>query len=359
MKGGEVMYHLLGRDFINMIKTIYPQAKTAAGSTEVIVRCPFCGDSKIQSHAHMYISVPVTVNDLSFYDCKKCPAHGVVDDEFLRKIGCLDTNVLVAISKHNSDVMKLPKYKTLKSIDIYPLKQTAITDNKFTRIKLDYINKRIGANFTFGHLISLKIFLNLYDVVGQNRLQLTRDQGICNQLSNSFIGFISYDNSFATMRRVFNKNLIKSIDKRYINYHLVEKLDDGKNFYVIPTNINFLSMERIKIHITEGVFDILSVFYNINACNTNQNIYIASGGKSYKQALQFVLTEFGVINYEIHLYPDNDVSDDELNRLVLYSIQILPSNIYIHRNIMEGEKDFGVQMDRIKESTRMIGDLYG
>ncbi len=353
------MYHLLGSNFIKMIKSFYPKAKPAAGNTEIIVRCPFCGDSKIQSHAHLYISVPRTVDEISFYDCKKCPAHGMVDDDFLRKIGCLDTNVLVAVSQHNTEVMKLPKYRTIKNIDVYPLRYTTITDNKFTRIKLEYINKRLGTNFTFSHLVSLKIFLNLYDIVQTNRLELTREEAVVNQLSNSFIGFISYDNSFATMRRVFNKNLIKSIDKRYINYHLVEKLDDNKDFYVIPTHVDVYNPNRVKIHITEGVFDILSVFCNMNNYNTQQNIYIASGGKSYKQALQFVLSEFGLINYEVHLYPDKDVDEYQLSRLVLDKIQMLPSNIFIHRNSMDDEKDFGVPKERIKVSTRMISDIYG
>ena len=353
------MYHLLGNNFIDMIKAINPNAKPASGRSEVIVRCPYCGDSKDQKHAHLYISVPTTVDELSFYDCKKCPAHGIVDDEFLRKIGCYDSNVLVAIAKHNSDVLKLPKYKSLKSIDIYPLRNTVITDNKFSRIKLDYINKRIGANFSYEHILALKIFINLYDVINSNSLKLNRDQRICNQLNNSFIGFISYDNSFATLRRVFNKNLDKAVDKRYINYSLIDKLDDNKNFYIIPTRVDIMNPQRVQIHITEGAFDILSIFYNLNNCNTNQVIYIASGGKSSKQALQFVLTETGVINYEIHLYPDKDVDDYELSRLVLNNIQLLPANIIIHRNIMNGEKDFGVPMERIKDSVKVISDVYG
>lgn len=342
-----------------MIRSFYPTAKVAAGGSEVVVRCPFCGDSANQSHGHLYISVPITQEELSFYDCKKCPAHGLVDDVFLRKIGCLDTNSLVALAQHNSEVMGLPKYKTLKSINIYPLKIGMLADNKYSRMKLDYINSRIGAKFTYGHLTALKIFLNLYDVINSNRLQLTRAENLVNQLNNNFIGFISYDNSFATMRKVSNNRLDKSIDKRYVNYRLVNKQDDSKNFYVIPTQSNVLTQDRVRIHITEGVFDILSVFYNLNRCNTKQNIYIASGGKSYKRALQFILEETGVINYEIHLYPDNDVNDYSLSKLIMDEIKLLPCNIFIHRNAMDGEKDYGVPLERIKDSVSVISDIYG
>jgi hypothetical protein len=353
------MYDLLGNNFIDMIKSFYPNAKPASGRSEVVVRCPFCQDSKNPNHAHMYISVPRTVEDLSQYHCKLCSAHGIFNDDVLRKLGCYNSNTLVAISKHNADIMKLPKYKTLKNINIYPLKNSMITDNKFSQMKLKYINERIGSNFSYNDILSLKIFINLYDVINYNKLQLNRDQRICNQLNNSFIGFISYDNSFATLRRVlFTRNLDKSIDKRYINYNLIDKIDDNKNFYIIPTKIDTMNPNKVKIHITEGAFDLLSVFYNLNNCCIDQCIYIASGGKSYKQALQFVLHETGIMNYEIHIYPDKDVNDYELYRLIILGIQMLPSNIFIHRNMMDGEKDYGVPKERIIDSVNMISDVY-
>ena len=350
------MFNLIDQNFINMIKSIVPAAKSAAGGTEVIIRCIKCGDSKNINHAHMYLSVPKNNEDISLYHCKKCGASGIVDDEFLRKIGCNDSNILVSMAQHNAEVFKLPKYKQLKHVDVYPLKNFYVTDNKFSRIKLDYINNRIGSKFTFDDIIKLKMFINLSDIINPNNLELTRDQSICNQLDTHFIGFISYDNSFATMRQVFNKNLIKSINKRYINYNIINKTDNNKRFYVIPTLVDINNPQPVKIHIAEGVFDILSIYYNLNNCNNNQNIYIASGGKSYLQAIEFILKEIGIINYEIHLYPDGDVNDWELNKLVLNKIKLLPADIIIHRNSYENEKDYGVPINRIKDSIIVIRD---
>ena len=133
------MYNLTGQNFINRIRSFYPNLKVASGQSEVICRCPFCGDSKDLKHAHLYISVPQNEEELSFYDCKKCPAHGVVDIDFLRKIGCEDTSLLVEVSKHNSEVFKLPKYKSIKQIDVYPLNMNYIRDNPLNRFKLQYI----------------------------------------------------------------------------------------------------------------------------------------------------------------------------------------------------------------------------
>ena len=142
----------------------------------------------------------------------------------------------------------------------------------------------------------------------------------------------------------------------YINYDLVNKKDNGKAYYMVPTQIDILNPSPVKIHIAEGQFDILSIFYNINKSNTNQNIYIACGGKSYKQTLEFILLETGIINYEIHFYPDKDVTDYEFNN-TLRVVDKLPCNIYIHRNINQDEKDYGVPMNRIKESIKVIKEV--
>ena len=350
------MDNLYGINFINTIKSCIPNARDVAGQHEILVRCPFCGDSQDIRNAHFYISVPSSPDEVSFYDCKKCPAHGILNDEVLRKLGCQDNNAIIQVQTHNSRVLKLPKYKTLKKINIYPLKNTYIREDKNNQYKLDYINNRIGANFTYKDIINLKIFLNLYDVINSNRLFITRDKRITDALDNYFIGFVSYDNSFCGLRKVVDKELYHSINKRYINYDLVNKKDTSKSYYIIPTQIDVLNPNPVKIHIAEGQFDILSVFYNLNKSNTYQNIYMACVGKSYKQALEFILTELGLINYEIHFYPDKDVTDYEFNQ-VINSINMLPCNVFIHRNIMQGEKDYGVPANRIKDSVKIIKEI--
>ena len=353
------MYTLTGQNFINMIRSFYPGVRIASGGREVVVRCFACGDSKDLKHAHLYISVPQSNEEVSLYQCKKCSNKGVVDDSFLRKLGCDDPTVLIEINKHNKEIQSMPKYATMKSIDIYPLKNTYISNHDYNITKLQYINSRIGSNFTFNDLLNLKIVLNLYDVINQNRLELTRDPKICNALDCNFIGFISYDNAYCTMRRICPEGqLYKTIDKRYINYNLLNKFDNSKDFYVIPTSINLEDSSPVKIHIAEGAFDVLSIYYNLNNCNNYQNIYISASGKSYLQALEFILSETGIINYEVHMYPDNDVTDREFDIRVVPKAALLPCDLYIHRNMYHHnniyEKDYGVPKDRIDDKVRII-----
>lgn len=350
------MYTLVGQNFINAIKSIIPTAKIASGGKEIVIRCPFCGDSKNLRHAHFYISVPQSQEDISLYQCKRCPNKGIISDELLRRIGCNDSNIMIEITKHNAEVMSLPKYKSLKKINIYPLRWNLIRKDPNNQFKLDYINKRIGSSFTIFDLAKVKIILNLYDVININQLELTRHEMVCNDLDKYFMGFISFDNSYCGLRKVTNKELHNAVNKRYINYSLVNKTDDRKNFYVVPTRIDILDPTPVKIHIAEGQFDTLSIYYNLNQCNDYQNIYMACGGKSYSQALEFILTESGIINYEIHFYPDRDVTDNEFYYDVLRRVELLPGDIYIHRNVFNGEKDFGVPKERIMDSVRVIKD---
>lgn len=349
------MFNLVGQKFIEAMKTIDPRFKVASGGKEIVTRCIFCGDSKNPTHSHFYISVPQSDTDLSFYQCKRCPNKGIVDDDLLRKLGCSDSNILVEVAKHNTEVMNLPKYKTLKTIDVYPLHWNQYRLDNMSQFKIDYINNRIGSNFNINDLINLKIFLNLADIIDSNNLPLTRDTRVCQALNDNFIGFISYDNSYTSLRKVTDTELYKTLNKRYIIYSLINKSEDRKNYYVIPSSIDIYNLSPVKIHIAEGQFDILSIYYNLNKCNNFQNIYIACNGKSYTQAIEFILEETGVINYEVHLYPDNDMQNYELNN-VLNAIGFLPTDIYIHRNQYPNEKDFGVPANRISEFIKVIRD---
>lgn len=353
------MFRYIGSEFINMVKSVVPTAKPASGGSEVVLRCPFCGDSDNKRHAHFYISVPQRQEDISMYHCKKCSSKGIFDEELLRRLGCQDNELLIDVIQHNAELMKMPKYKSLKTINVYPLKFNRYSNRVDNKYKLDYINNRIGSTFRIEDLPKVKIFLNLYDIINQNSLELYRDKRICDSLDRYFIGFLSYDNSFCGLRKVCDDSiqLYHSINKRYVNYSLVNKSNDGKNYYVIPTQFNIIDSTPVNIHITEGQFDILSVFYNLCGCNIYQNIYMACGGKSYSQALEFILEETGVINYIVHFYPDKDVTDYQFENSVLRRIRNLPVDIFIHRNMMPGEKDYGVPMDRIKDVYTVIKDV--
>jgi glycosyltransferase involved in cell wall biosynthesis len=138
------------------------------------------------------------------------------------------------------------------------------------------------------------------------------------------------------MRRLCKEGLVyESIDKRYINYKLFDKFDTSERFYTIPTSIDINSPERIKIHIAEGPFDILSVYRNLR--NMEPGIYTSIAGSNYKGIAMYFLEVYKLPYVELHFYPDNDQSNEVIEKIAKY-VEPMLIPVYIDRNIKEGEK---------------------
>lgn len=61
-----------------LITHIKPICRPTSGGRWLNCRCFYCPDSKNPNHAHMYISVPQSENDVSVYYCQKCKSVGLV-----------------------------------------------------------------------------------------------------------------------------------------------------------------------------------------------------------------------------------------------------------------------------------------
>ena len=56
----------------------------------------------------------------------------------------------------------------------------------------------------------------------------------------------------------------------------------------------------------------------------------------------------------LHIYADADKSDEDHRKILRNSIVDLSSHVVIHRNSHDDEKDFGVPIDRIRETERVL-----
>ena len=338
----------------NYLLNTIPTASLASGGSVINCRCFFCPDSKNPSSKHFYISIPRNENEPSLYYCHKCHSSGVVTYKNLIAWDIYNDSVAMDLISHNKHIKSRGYNKYFDKIHYNVISRTT-TDSETSRIKLDYINKRLGYNFTYQELRDLKICLNLYDLINDNHISnLTRDKGIVDQLDANFIGFLSIDNAFLNMRRICNEGLVyKSIDKRYINYKLYDKYDTSERFYTIPTRVDLCVPERIKIHVAEGPFDILSIYKNLR--REEPGIYTSIGGSNYKGIAMYFLEMYKLPYTEFHYYPDNDKygSTANMKRIADY---LRPLNIpmYLHRNTYPGEKDFGVSLDKINESIILL-----
>ena len=339
----------------------FPNAKLAAGGKEVVIRCPFCGDSqKDMRDAHFYIGLETQYDNENYqvppkYHCFLCNKGGILTGNLLLEMLNYNIDDEPLIYELNIIANKFKNTRTVKSkFKKYDYTTIGCCEkSQLDMEKLDYINNRLGINLTIDQALKDKIVFNLLYFLyynGINKVNVNDEE--LNDISNYFIGFLSIDNSFIIFRNCSNKEMrLSSLKKRYKKYQIVGNDKDISliKYYCLPSTIDALSLNPINIHIAEGPFDILSICYNLNKNNRYNNIYIAAGGKGYFGAVKSIIDTLKLSpNIRIHIYPDNDIDD---NKLKLYLKRFTEINIptYLHRNIYPGEKDFGVKIDRISD----------
>lgn len=329
---------------------VIPGSKLVSGGTTINCRCRECPDSSNPDSAHMYISIPKNADEPSLYYCHKCGCKGIVTHNTLIRWGIYDVQVANELTMYNSKISKKSSNSKYFNKQVYDLRNTYTTIDQKSEIKLKYIQDRLGVGLSYEDLHRLKICLNLNDLIKENHInKLTRVENIVNQLDQEFIGFISIDNVFLNMRKATNASVYKEIDKRYVNYRIFDKSDDSTKFYTIPTQVNLNGTKRVKLHIAEGPFDILSVY--LNCRNMEEGIYTSVTGNRYDSVINFFLTNFMLPYIELHIYPDNDkYGSMQRMRSLKYHLLDPSIPIYVHMNTYSDEKDFGVPKSRISES---------
>lgn len=333
--------------FVGFLQENLPEGLVVSGGKEFLCKCRLCGDSDNMMHKHFYISLAHPTG-LIMYNCFKCGNAGVLTPNKLRQIVEFSpADLLIDLSNFNKEKMRgipyLSRYKTV------PLKFEFIEDTPLSQVKLGYINKRLGLRLTYEDLIQNKICLNLNnEILKPNKLASTRHPNVVRELNDFFIGFIGLNNCTVNLRNLNRGKTIKSIDKKYINYPLYEAIDNSRRFYTIPTQCNY-DTQRIRINIAEGAFDVNSIFYNLRNGNRQNEIYSSVGSKAYTSVIKMYMQDFGILNPEFHIYADNDVPDYEFNR-VTNLLEPIGVGAYLHRNSFPNEKDYGVPIDKIKDS---------
>lgn len=342
---------------IELLKQL-PDAKLASGRTEITLRCRYCGDSQRHlSDRHMYVKLPDFQTPM-FYNCYRanCKAKGIVTYDKLMQWGVQLTDEDISnIIEYNKKMLKMDNNNIFRDKEIYLLNNRYIDINKteFYNEKINYINNRIGSNFTHEQLKRLKISLDIVETIYENNLGLNAELYKLKRISEDYIGFITQDNVYAVCRNIhYDKNINKPMNFRYYKYKFHNVLNDTrKSFYIIPTSINVYN--TVKIFLTEGTFDILSVWYNITKNKIDNAIYCAVLGGGYESAVKYFISTLKIVNIEFHFYIDNDMDINILNKLFN---KLLPYqyNIFIHRNLFKEEKDFGVPANRIIDNCQQI-----
>jgi hypothetical protein len=212
--------------------------------------------------------------------------------------------VILELSKHN---VKLEKRKikfvkkTKKELELVNLKK------ELNKIKLDYINDRLGLELSNKDLKSLKIQLDLVDMMRLNNIDKSSEsKNRTHFISDNSVGFISIFNEYLICRFI-NKNS----NIRYLNYALYpeDKLNnDPSKIYVIPTEINVLSDKPITLRLAEGAITLLGVYFNVAPYkHRGDEIYAANCGSGYYKTISTICKHYALTSINVEIYSDSEI----------------------------------------------------
>lgn len=343
------------RERLKRLLMSLPDAKLESGGKAVMLRCRYCGDSKRnKSSRHMYVYLPNGNNPI-FHICYRanCAVKGIVTWQKLVEWGVnLSEEDIKDLVNYNKEIFRNGNDMNFNCEDINILTNTYINNNfnQMYDYKIQYINNRLGTNFTHQDLKNLKISLNLSELLIENELPINIEDWKLRALSEKYICFITQDNSYAVCRNTMYKENEKSpMNYRYFKYNIFNRNSNSKPFYIIPTTVDIY--KKIRIYLSEGTFDILSVKYNV--VNDPNGIYCAVLGGGFINAIKYFICEMKLIDLEFHLYLDNDMSSNKIFEM-LELLRPYQYNVFVHTNRFQGEKDFGVPRDRIIDYSQQM-----
>ena len=290
------------------LNSLYENNKVKAtySKKEYRTRCPYCGDSDNPDHVHFYLKVDLTDNSGIVGHCFKCEAGGPLDKEMMKLLN-IDESLIGEVDSFNKSSDKVDR-KNFVGEETQIFFDYERPDN-INALKISYIEKRVGKTFTNEDIENMKIVTNLYDFMSENNLSIKYDERVLNTLDRYYIGFLSSGNSYMLLRNVTDKQFMYKDNKlsNWIKLPLSRESSLCKCFYSISNPVDIFTKDTITVNLSEGIVDILSVYYNLGY-NTPNTMNIAVTGKYYEQILLYLLS-LGIVgsNVVLNIFADNDL----------------------------------------------------
>lgn len=317
-------------------------------------RCPYCGDSSNQNHTHLSIKINTDNEDPMVFRCLKCGVSGLVSETFLEELDIVFDSSTKKLLK--SYTKKSMRYAKLTNLDCEKFYVPVYNSDQLNLIKLDYLNNRLGTKIDLKKAQEYKIVLNIADfmrvndIKGRDRKILTISDGMLKRLNSEYIGFLSTNNNCIVFRDITGKNKY-----RYYKAILNEKNVNMDSFYSFPGKFDLMYTNDVHIHIAEGIFDIISIKENLIKDET-KNFFYASCGFGSISIIKYLIHHAMNTGINLHIYSDNDKSDNDHYKYLYNNSYITEwiDHIYIHRNMYEGEKDYGIPLNKIKDKFKEV-----
>lgn len=341
-----------GGEILDAIKRNHSVFYPTRMGDEVAIRCPYCGDSqKSPNKAHLYVELDIPYR----FKCHRCETSGLVRETFLKDASLYENSLIISLGRIRRELKRANSVKNFtnpKDSKIF-IPQAKGTELEYK--KLNYINERIGCNITMDEIEKYRLVLNMKELYKQNNIKLQHfktqyDQDryiqLINALQNNAVGFL-----LNNRKQILFRAIHKDVFFRYYMFTLDPfiKEDIEKGYYSIGNKTDLMS-EKFTVNLTEGVFDILGVYFNVRDQN-NEELFIGSFGKGYVSVINN-LARKGLIDCEYNFYSDQDVSLGFFKKLKERCIVMKDSKINVFNNAMfqvnKEFKDFGNRKENIK-----------
>lgn len=326
------------QEFVTAIRSRSIYSKWDSLNGELITKCPFCGDNNKIDDGHFYISINFGKDDEPMlYHCFRCNVGGVINEDVTAQL-IDDGNIINSIKENGGKKYSL---KVSKRGKVYKWILPEAT-SKF-KYKLDYINKRLGINMDGEFYRRSRIILDFHKFYNINKLDIKINDKFSNLIQNQFVGFLSANGTHIWMRNILDNGEIRWYKQPII------KSSESKNFYSIENSIDIMTEDIININLSEGVFDCLSIWKNLNNDSIN-DINIAVGSSDYIPMINHLIS-LGFIgsNIILNIYSDNDgnnTTSSSYHRKTLKVYNQLFGGINLYYNIIN--KDCGVPRNKIR-----------
>ena len=320
-----------------------------AGEFMMVVRCPFCGDSKKNpTKGHFYIKLNTrNEEDPIVYMCQRCTESGLFTPSIMRSLGVNDLTLNSALIVNNNKVIKSSRKALGVTDNSFNLKVPMPNEQDERNIhKLNYINKRMGLDLSFKEMVNLKTVFSLGDFLRHNEITTVphMSRSRLKLIHDNYVGFLTVRNEFINFR-----NTHEDSNKRYEKYSIFNTIENSRKFYTIPNDIDRLSTRTITINLSEGIFDIWGVYHHIFDRERENMIYAAVCGSAYTSVLKYFI-QMGVIgDVDVNIFSDSD-RDKNFYKQMVKELKPWVNKFTVYHNTVydkNGKSDYGVSRDKI------------
>lgn len=262
--------------------------KYKVSNHELIIRCPYCGDSEDERKSHLYINIDDDQNVFPFH-CFRCETSGSIY-KLLKDLNLLNSEIIIDLYINKNTIKS--KYINKKELTFEKL------PDKYDNKKLNYIKERLNIPFDedIPEYIKKHIITDFTNVCENILSMYTIDM-----LNNNYVGFRTFNKRKLVCRKINNDDKLN----KYFNV----MINNVNNDYFITSETDINVFRQGRIILGEGIFTALSGYMKLkNKLNLNNSIIVAGNGKSYFKSYNFAVYTFGIPDWDLYVLADSDVN---------------------------------------------------